>query len=122
MSCSLKKKKELWANILILKDTHRDGEWIIGGDFNTTKNQNERKGRSERALNNGSELFGKFIEDNGLVDIPCKGKIFSWYTGDERSMSRINCFLVSNVVVYRWGLVANLLGVKTFQINVRYGW
>ncbi|XP_058770446.1 uncharacterized protein LOC131644070 [Vicia villosa] len=73
-SCFLIKKKELWVDLLNLKNGCTDGEWLIGGDFNAKKKRDERKGRSERELINGVDLFGKFIEDSGLVDVPCKGK------------------------------------------------
>lgn len=109
-SCLLGKKKEMWANLLILKDKHRDGEWILGGDFNATKNKYESKGRSGREFSNGTDLFDRFIIDSGLVDIPCKGKKLSWYSGDGRYMSRIDHFLVSNVVVNRWAIVGQLIG------------
>lgn len=36
--------------------------------------------------------FSKFIEEYNLVDIPRKGNIYSWYTGDDRSMSMIDFF------------------------------
>ncbi|XP_058776659.1 uncharacterized protein LOC131650978 [Vicia villosa] len=66
-SCFLNKKKELCDNLLMLKKTYSDGEWIIGGDFNATKSSIERKGRSDREMETGSELFAKFIDNSGLV-------------------------------------------------------
>ncbi|XP_058784819.1 uncharacterized protein LOC131659676 [Vicia villosa] len=59
---------------------------IIGGDFNAIKSSIESKGGSDREMVTGSDLFGRFIDDNGLVDVPCKGKKFTWYSGDGRSM------------------------------------
>lgn len=56
-SCSLIKKKELWAKLLFLKDSYRDGEWIIRRDFNSTKNIHERKGRNERVTEIISTFF-----------------------------------------------------------------
>ncbi|XP_058765777.1 uncharacterized protein LOC131639291 [Vicia villosa] len=111
-SCLLAKKKELWENILRLKDSFTDGEWIIGGDFNSIRAIGERRGRSERVVSNEAVFFDKFIEDSGLIDIPCKGKKYSWYSGDGRAMSRIDRFLVSNVVVNRWGLVGQFIGCR----------
>ncbi|XP_058762298.1 uncharacterized protein LOC131635678 [Vicia villosa] len=111
-SCFLAKKKELWANILTLRNTYRDGEWIIGGDFNSVKNASERRGRRDGELSSGAELFGKFIEDVDLVDIPSKCKKLTWYSGCGRSMSRIDRFLVSNEVVKRRGLVGQFVGYR----------
>ncbi|XP_058782261.1 uncharacterized protein LOC131656596 [Vicia villosa] len=56
------------------------------------------------AEDSGVDLFNKFIEDSGLVDVPCKGKKFTWYSGDGRSMCRIDRFLVSDVIVNKWGV------------------
>ncbi|XP_058764170.1 uncharacterized protein LOC131637587 [Vicia villosa] len=109
-SCVLAKKKVMWDNILLLKNSFCDGEWIIGGDFNSIKNPSERKGRRDGGLSNEVELFGKFIEDLDLVDIPCKGKKYSWYSGCGRAMSRIDRFLVSEAVVDRWCLVGQFIG------------
>ncbi|XP_058775955.1 uncharacterized protein LOC131650251 [Vicia villosa] len=111
-SCLLFKKKELWNNLLNEKAILSDGEWIIGGDFNATKNYSERKGRIEREVGNGTDLFTKFIHEIDLVDIPCKGKKFTWYSGNGLAMSRIDRFLVSEVVVDRWVLVGQLVGER----------
>ncbi|XP_058726467.1 uncharacterized protein LOC131597819 [Vicia villosa] len=109
-SCDMNKKKELWKALLNLKDSFKDGEWIIGGDFNATKKSSERKGKALSASNRDSDLFSEFIDKSGLVDIPCKGKKFSWYSGDRKSMSRLDRFLLSNKVVERWGVVGQLIG------------
>ncbi|XP_058770682.1 uncharacterized protein LOC131644227 [Vicia villosa] len=109
-SCVLQKKKDLWDNLLKLKSSFSDGEWIFGGDFNASKNVHERKGRSIRDMESGSELFAKFIVNSGLVDVPSKGKKFTWYSGDGRSMSRIDRFLVSSKIINDWGVVGQLVG------------
>ncbi|XP_058756726.1 uncharacterized protein LOC131629938 [Vicia villosa] len=104
-SCILSKKKELWSKLLELKETFTDGEWIIGGDFNAVKHRGERKGRTLYDNNSGMRLFAEFVEKSDLIDIPCKGKKFSWYSGDGRSMSRIDRFLLSEVIVDRWKVI-----------------
>ncbi|XP_058726223.1 uncharacterized protein LOC131597549 [Vicia villosa] len=70
----------------------------------------ERKGRT--ALRNQAEWeeFSGFINDMGLVDIPCKGKKFSWFSSDGRSKSRIGRILVSNNIVNWWGVVGQQIG------------
>lgn len=98
-SCFLNKKRTLWGKLLELKETFKDGEWIIGGDCNAIKNCNERKGRREVTNCNEMNLFTEFIEESRLVDISCKGKKFTWYGGDGKSCSRIDRFLVSDKVV-----------------------
>lgn len=47
-----------------------DGEWIIGGDFNSIKDYNERKVRVEVTDYNELNYFADFIEESMLVDIP----------------------------------------------------
>ncbi|CAI8603270.1 unnamed protein product [Vicia faba] len=54
--------------------------------------------------------FADFIEKSRLVDIPCRGKKFSWYSGDGKSMSRIDRFLMSDSIVNNRGVVGQLIG------------
>ena len=56
-SCDLSKMKQLWSNLLELKETYKDGEWTIGGDFNATKNSRERKGRMVVESNDEMKSF-----------------------------------------------------------------
>lgn len=109
-SCDLDKKKRMWDDLLVLKKKFCDGEWIMGGDFNAIKNGRERKGRAVAFNNKEADLFAEFISDSGLVDVPCKGKNFSWFSGDDKSKSRIDRFLLSSVVVNRWEVVGQLIG------------
>ncbi|XP_058775987.1 uncharacterized protein LOC131650289 [Vicia villosa] len=109
-SCELVKKRASWEELLRLKDIFIDGEWIIGGDFNAVKDRRERKGRSGVVNNIEMDLFADFINKYFLVDVPCKGKKFSWYSGDGKSMSRIDRFLVANNMVNRWGVIGKLIG------------
>lgn len=95
-SCFLIKKKELWVNLLNIKASYLDGEWIFGEEFNVTKNSSERKGRMRREVDNGTDLFCKFIDDSYLVDVSCKGKKYSWYSGNGSAMSRIDRLLLIN--------------------------
>lgn len=73
-SCDFLKKKHLWDDLLELKKSFRDGEWIMGGDFNAIKNERERKGRAVKINNKEADLFAEFILKCDLVDVPCKGK------------------------------------------------
>src|SRR4051812_18423957 len=75
--CIMIKKVELWKKLLELKEAFKDGDWIVGGDFNAIKNSRERKGRGLYVNNREMELFSEFIDKSELVDIPCKGKKFS---------------------------------------------
>ncbi|XP_058783058.1 uncharacterized protein LOC131657708 [Vicia villosa] len=104
-SCDVHKKKQLWKALVNLKGKLTDGEWIVGGDFNTIKHSRERKGRSSTANFSEWNAFADFIDDCNLIDVPCKGKRLSWYSGDGLSMSRLDWFLVDNSIVNKWGIV-----------------
>ncbi|XP_058722527.1 uncharacterized protein LOC131594419 [Vicia villosa] len=107
--CCLRKKKLLWEKLLELKEKFSDGEWLLGGDFNAVKHRSERKGRGMFVNDSESSLFAEFIGESGLVEVPCKGKKFSWYSGDGRSMSRIDHFILSDVIVNRWNVIGQLI-------------
>jgi len=46
--------------------------------------------------------FNLFIEDNGLIDFPLCGRMFTWFKGDGSSMSRIDRFLLSDDWCLNW--------------------
>ncbi|XP_058783264.1 uncharacterized protein LOC131657935 [Vicia villosa] len=108
--CENRKKKALWNDILGLMEKFKDGEWILGGDFNAIKNGGERRGRAVGENQREMKLFAEFIDKTLLVDIPCKGKKFSWFSGDGKSKSRIDRFLLSSKVVSRWEVIGQLIG------------
>ncbi|XP_058765931.1 uncharacterized protein LOC131639452 [Vicia villosa] len=101
--CSIQGRKDLWKEIIGLRDKFSNGEWLVGGDFNSTKNRSERKGCIV-ARNSERRLFSSFIEDSLLIDLPCLGNCFSWFSGDGFSMSRLDRFLVDESLVDRLGL------------------
>ncbi|CAI8593121.1 unnamed protein product [Vicia faba] len=109
-SYDVRKKICMRARLLELNDSYRDVEWIIGGDFNIIKINSERKGRGAVESRGDMKSFEEFIGEISLVDIPCKGKKFTWYSGDGKSMSRIDRFLVADNIVNRWGVVGQLIG------------
>ncbi|XP_058726860.1 uncharacterized protein LOC131598261 [Vicia villosa] len=85
---------------------------LLGGDFNAIKHRSERKERSLYDNDNKLNLFANFKGDSGLVDIPCKGKKFSWYSGDGKPMSRIDRFIVSDTLVNRWSVIGQMVGTR----------
>ncbi|XP_058766452.1 uncharacterized protein LOC131640058 [Vicia villosa] len=111
-SCDFPKKKALWEDLLSLKEKYKDGEWIVGGDFNAVKDGKERKGKGGLVNNREAELFTEFIDKSSLVDIPCNGKKYTWFSGDGKAKSRIDRFLLSSVAINRWGVVGQLIGER----------
>ncbi|XP_058780621.1 uncharacterized protein LOC131654295 [Vicia villosa] len=112
--CSLRGKKELWKDLLELRAIFSDGYWLMGGDFNAVKKRSERKGRSSGGGSEAS-LFSGFIKDSRLIDMPCNGNRFSWYSGDGFSMSRLDRFLVDDFLIDRWGMVGQKIGDRSIS-------
>ncbi|XP_058733670.1 uncharacterized protein LOC131605315 [Vicia villosa] len=109
-SCHRGEKRVLWRKLLDLKSRFTDGEWVIAGDFNAVKNMNERKGGSGRYRAREAREFSDFISLSNLIDVPNKGKKFTWFGGDGKARSRIDRFLVADNIVIKWGIVGQLVG------------
>lgn len=63
------------------------------------KRREECIGRSLESSNVERREFMKFIDDSDLVDVPFKGKKYTWYSGDGQSKSRLDRFLVSDNII-----------------------
>lgn len=101
-SCFIHLKRKLWHDLLDFKAKHTDGEWCVGGYFNAIGSKFNCRRTETREL-------ACFILDFSLIDVQCKGKAFSWYNGDENSMSRIDRFLVSNSLISEWGIIGQFI-------------
>lgn len=55
------------------------------------------------------EDFRAFIEDMGLVDVPCGGR-FTWFKGNGKAMSRLRIYLVSKGLCDDWEVVDQRVG------------
>ena len=72
-----------------------NGPSCVGGDFNAVRFPGERRGGGR--VSNSMRRFSEIMEDLGLRDIPLQRGPFTWRGGRNNcSMSRIDCFLVSN--------------------------
>jgi hypothetical protein len=81
------------------------GEWCVGGDFNSISKVGERKGRSNGGGNQSERVeFSQFIDAMELIDIPISGKKFSWFSSDGSSMSRLDRFLLSEGFIEKGGI------------------
>jgi hypothetical protein len=62
-----------WLNSLVIPD---DENWLLMGDFNLIRSPQDRN----KAGGNINEmlLFNEAISNLGLVDIPLKGRKFTW--------------------------------------------
>ncbi|XP_058742024.1 uncharacterized protein LOC131614460 [Vicia villosa] len=97
-ACTLTLKRVLWNKLLELQSSFCDG--------------GERMGSSIGGGLAGWGEFSCFINDNGLIDVPCKWKKYSWFSGDSKHKSRIDQFLVFNNIINRWGIVGQLIGLR----------
>jgi len=64
------------------------------GDFNVIRNEDERKGRETVFRQVDADMFNNFIVGCSLIDLPIYGRLFTWYRGDDVSMSKLNRFLL----------------------------
>jgi len=47
------------------------------------------------SIHAGSAYLNQFIDGNCLIDLPLRGRSFTWFRRDGKSMSRIDRFLLS---------------------------
>ncbi|XP_058746989.1 uncharacterized protein LOC131619974 [Vicia villosa] len=111
-SCNMQQKKALWCAILKLRTKFSDAPWVLAGDFNAVASESERKGVSSGSRRAEEAGFSSFVESVDLVDLPCKGKRFTWYSGNGLSCSRIDRFLVSEDLIADWGLVGQYIASR----------
>lgn len=53
-----------------------------------------------------------------LIDLPYSGNRFSWYSGDDKSMSMLDIFLLDDAIIDTWGVVGQSIGKRIFRITV----
>ncbi|XP_019263814.1 PREDICTED: uncharacterized protein LOC109241530 [Nicotiana attenuata] len=77
--CDRKRSKELWKELGAAARLE-DWPWVVGGDFNITRFEDERTGRAKytRAMRD----FSRFIDDMGLIDLPLHGGQYMWNSYD----------------------------------------
>lgn len=59
-----------------------EDKWIIGGDFNDIKNDEEKKRGRKKSESRFCD-FRNFILEMGIVDIKFKGEICTWANNRE---------------------------------------
>jgi len=96
--CDSNRQQVLWHNISARMATMLDENVCVCGDFNAVRCSEERRSVGNVVNHAGSASFNAMIDDNCFVDLPLRGRRFTWYRGDGRSMSRIDRFLLSD----RW--------------------
>lgn len=86
-------KEDFFAELALLKGCCKC-KWVMCGDFNNTRNQDERRGKtwSSRA----TTLFNNLIYDLELIDLPMINQSFTWSNMQQNpTLARLDRFLVS---------------------------
>ncbi|GKV12444.1 hypothetical protein SLEP1_g23583 [Rubroshorea leprosula] len=110
--CDKQERRRLWAELQATLSNYNDRWWCIGGDFNAIRSVEEKQGKY---IDFGSmDAFNNFISSNELVDLPMKGRKYTWYRSHGKARSRLDRFLVSDHFlqsfqnVVQWGLGRSL--------------
>ncbi|GJW89042.1 RNA-directed DNA polymerase, eukaryota [Tanacetum coccineum] len=85
-------KRMLWDYLLHLLEGW-DGEYVLMGDFNEVRSDQERFGTLFNVK--GANAFNNFIALVNLIDLPLEGYSFTWSHKSAMKMSKLDRFLVS---------------------------
>jgi hypothetical protein len=99
--CNLCDKRRLWGEILMSKRGFGDGLWCVMGDFNSVRDNTERKGlRTPLPIGSNVEMreFVDFLVAWDLID-----RNFTWFHPNGISMSRLDRVLVWSSWCDLWG-------------------
>ncbi|XP_071727017.1 uncharacterized protein [Rutidosis leptorrhynchoides] len=94
------KKETLWDSLSNLLSGKDDEIWVLGGDFNEVRNQDERL--NCEFIEYRARHFNSFISANGLIDIPLGGRLFTQVSDDGIKFSKLDRFLVSEKAIVVW--------------------
>jgi exonuclease III len=108
--CSSRGKRKLWSDLIDLKLNFDPGEWCFGGDFNAIMKLGERRGINGSGIQLDRAEFSHFCDAMELVDIPVMGKKFTWVSSDGTTMSRLDCFLLSEGFIAKEGISNQWVG------------
>ena len=100
--CDATRQQVLWVNISNKLLSVADQNVCICGDFNVIRSAEERRSVGPIVNLVGTALFNQFIVDNSLIDLPLRGRRYTWFRGDGRSMSRIDRVLLSESWCLSW--------------------
>ncbi|KAF1860197.1 hypothetical protein Lal_00040454 [Lupinus albus] len=92
--CNYKEKRHVWLELGEWKNESSCNMWCIASDFNSVKSSEERKGRKSHERLKEMHDFNCFINKLDLIDLPLVGKRFIWIKGDDKTMSRLDRFLI----------------------------
>ncbi|XP_057425694.1 uncharacterized protein LOC130719065 [Lotus japonicus] len=103
-SCHIEEKRRMWEELLDWKRRSSSTIWCVGGDFNSVREEDERRGVAMGVSSQRREMFefNNFIESMEMLDLPLAGRKFTWCRPNGRAQSRIDRFLVSPDWIALW--------------------
>jgi len=93
--CDGRAKKELWESLSVRLQQLRGRRVCVCGDFNEIRCAEERRSIRGEGVVAATHFFNRFIDDNGMIDLPLCGRKYTWYKGYGSCMSRLDRFLLS---------------------------
>ena len=100
--CDIFRQQTLWTNLSDRLGSLNDQNICVCGDFNAVRCVEERISVGSLLNQSGITHFNSFIEGIFLVDFPLRGRNFTWFWGDGKSMSRLDHFLLSESWCLNW--------------------
>jgi hypothetical protein len=76
--------------------------FCVCGDFNAVRSIEERRSSSAGQRPLDTIALNCFIDEYFLINLPLCGRKFTWYRGDDLSMSRLDSFLLSEEWCLSW--------------------
>ncbi|GJR92162.1 RNA-directed DNA polymerase, eukaryota [Tanacetum coccineum] len=89
-------KSSLWNRIADFMHHHK-GKFILFGDMNVVRNENESFGSIFSQIE--ADHFNSFIDLNGLIDLPIGGRLYTWMNKAWTKLSKLDRFLISDEVL-----------------------
>ncbi|GAU33269.1 hypothetical protein TSUD_279430 [Trifolium subterraneum] len=100
--CNIGVKHELWVSLSARIQLLGRSRVCVCGDFNVVRNLDEKRIVNGRSHPLDCVEFNHFIDDNSLIDLPMCARKYTWFKGDELSMSRLDRFLLSGDWCLTW--------------------
>jgi len=100
--CDTSRQHVLWNALSSRIEALAGRNVCVCGDFNAIRSAAERRTVSGATHQASIDNFNGFVVNNNLVDLPLRGRTYTWYRGDGRTMSRIDRFLLTDNWVLTW--------------------
>ncbi|GJW61477.1 putative RNA-directed DNA polymerase, eukaryota, reverse transcriptase zinc-binding domain protein [Tanacetum coccineum] len=89
-------KSALWNKLADFMHNH-NGKFILFGDLNVVRNEQERFGSIFSS--HEADHFNAFIDSSGLIDLPIGGCYYTWMNKAGTKLSKLDRFLISDDIL-----------------------